>query len=322
MFVAGIVYFWVWVIKSPDNYQWRNVDFITGLRNMLIWIMNISSKELFGLVFLTVVNIVVPLAFIFNLIGWLKSNNKYIQIGGVLYTLSANIVSAPLCFVEYFDAKHKIKNKPLLYTMLYTLILSVACFLLIAVGNGGFTDMMTGVDGIDLSGSTGGFGSYLLITISLGIISNFIAWKFDKKIFKFITGLIYALGIFTVIPAIICFICFGRHKEPDGIKNELLFYTMLCTLVLGVLCVSLIVSYMFYFIITIGIGIILNFFAWKTNIRKIKLITGIFYGLGVFTVLPAIICFVCFGLHKKQALKHADNSQEESIKYSILPALY
>jgi len=98
------------------------------------------------------------------------------------------------------------------------------------------------------------------------------------------------------------------EKERKTIKNKLLFYTMLCSLIFGIWCFSYWIaesnlgetfSFAIYLIITIGIGIILNCIAWKTDIRKIKLITGIVYVLGIITVIPAILCFICFWTHRE-----------------------
>jgi len=97
-------------------------------------------------------------------------------------------------------------------------------------------------------------------------------------------------------------------EEKPRIKNKLLFYTMLYTLIFGIWCFSFLIaesnlgatfSFAIYLIITIGIGIILNFIAWKTDIRKMKLIVGIAYVFGIFTIIPAILCFICFGMHKR-----------------------
>jgi len=224
------------------------------------------------------------LAFVFNLIGWLKNNNKFVLIGGILYIFSLNVFSAPLCLVEYFGAKHEVKNKLLFYTMIYTLVLSALPYIL--------TDVSSGIDGSDI---------YMIVATTIGIICNFIAWKTDIRKMKLIAGIVYVLGMITIIPAIICFVCFGKQKESTDIKNKLLFYTMLFTLIyIPLAVISGIDGFSIYLIVAISIGIICNFIAWKTDIRKMKLIAGIVYVLGIFTIIPAIICFVCFGKQKKQ----------------------
>jgi len=36
----------------------------------------------------------------------------------------------------------------------------------------------------------------------------------------------------------------------------------------------------------------MNLFAWKTNNKKAKILAGIAYILGLFTIISAILCFI------------------------------
>jgi len=89
-------------------------------------------------------------------------------------------------------------------------------------------------------------------------------------------------------------------------RNKLLFYAIVFVCVLGIPCIvlmqtamvrkdgerPLIYPHTVYFLITIGIGLILNLFAWKTNNKKAKISAGIAYILGFFTFISAILCFI------------------------------
>ncbi|MDR2597841.1 MAG: hypothetical protein LBC76_11055 [Treponema sp.] len=133
---------------------------------------------------------------------------------------------------------------------------------------------------------------------------NFIAWKTDNSIAKTAAGIAYILSILAIISGVICIIC-ARHFLK-AIKNKLLFYALVFVCVLGIPCIilmqttvvpregesPLIYSHTVYFLITTGIGFILNLFAWKTNNKKVKILAGIAYILGLFTVISAILCFV------------------------------
>jgi hypothetical protein len=85
--------------------------------------------------------------------------------------------------------------------------------------------------------------------------------------------------------------------EKDPIKNKLLFYTMIYTVIFNG---ALIIVYAFidmlpifiYLLSATLISLVLNFFAWKTNITKLKIFAGIAYILGIFTIISAVLCFV------------------------------
>ena len=143
------------------------------------------------------------MSFIYNLIGWIKGSNTHTLIAGILYILSLNPVSAPLCLIEYFDGKRKIKNKLLFYTMAYILVFGMMFNIWMYVSADGSVGLEILV--------------YTLIAESIGIILNFIAWKTSNKKAKIFAGIVYILGIFTVISAILCFIsCKDNRKLPKA----------------------------------------------------------------------------------------------------------
>jgi hypothetical protein len=248
------------------------------------------KKEYFhrAILFL-LLSIISVAAVVLNIISWLKNNKKLSLIAGILYVLCLNVLAAPLCFIERFG-KDKIKNKLLFYTMLYTFIVSILVIILIEVSSG--------LNEID------GYGIYFIVALIAGLICNFTAWKTDIRLMKHIAGIIYTAGILTVISGIICFVSFAKHRGEDIIKNKLLFYTMLYSFIVGI-CFNLLIyssdlGFSIYLIITISLGLICNFIAWLKNIRAMKLIAGIVYTLGLFTIISGIICFISFGKHKKQ----------------------
>ena len=276
VYIVGLIIFWVYVFSTEDFSQsgGNNTDVLRGL----------------GIIISTVCII---LSFIFNLIGLNKGSKRHILIAGILSVLGLNLVSAPLCIVEYYDGQSKIKNKLLYYTMIYTFIFNA---LLIALFLAAFAN--------DEDKSIVPFLIYIIYTVSAGIILNFIAWKTGNNKAKIIAGIVYVLGLFTIISAVICFI--SGKDFLKAIKNKLLFYAMVFACVLGIPFIALmqftiapkdgvrplIYPHTVYFLITTGIGFILNFIAWKTGKKTAKILAGIAYILGFFTVISAILCFI------------------------------
>jgi hypothetical protein len=202
-----------------------------------------------------------------------------------------NLFSAPLCIIEYFGAKYTIKNKLLFYTMIYTLLFSIS-WILAAILTSSSEDRSFVIP----------FLTYAITMTVIGIVLNFIAWKTNIKEMSIFAGIVYVLGGFTIISAIICFIRSKSMDEKYITKNKLLFYTMLCTLLFSIMFHALIfvsnagageLGVFVYTLITSSIGIVFNFIAWKTNMNKLKIIAGVFYVLGIFTIPSAIICFIC-----------------------------
>jgi len=293
LFVVGAVIFWV------DEFRvWSKLglDVVTGLKHLFglqihfydeFYDLSPQPKDLFLRIYFVLVMLMNPLPLIFNIIGWVKTNYKFTLISGIFYFIFLNLISAPLCIIEYFDKKHKINNKLLFYTMIYTLIFNVMliAFCILMSKDGNFMEYMGGP-----------FWIYMISAIIIGLILNFIAWKTSNDKAKIIAGVFYLLGIFTLISAVICFISGKDYLK--AIKNKLLFYAMVFSFGINAIIIAVVVSIgsegksMLYFIFTAIVGLILNFIAWKTNNKKIKIIAGIVYILGMFTVISAILCFI------------------------------
>jgi hypothetical protein len=281
-FVVGAIIFWVWFIRDIST----DVSFSTGLKN----IFKIEDKKqaliLIGMILLM---IIIPLSFIFNLIGWIKGNNKHTLIAGILYIFSLNLISAPLCIIEYFDDKRKIKNKLLFYTMIYTLIFNV---MLIVLG------ISISKEDKSFDSSGGPFFIYMISAISVGLILNFIAWKASNDKAKIIAGIFYVLGISTIISAVICII--SGKDFLKAIKNKLLFYAMVITFIISAASIAIGIGvgigdslpFWIYAISAIIAGLVLNFFAWKTSNDKVKVIAGIVYILGMFNIISGVLCII------------------------------
>jgi hypothetical protein len=283
VFAAGILtFFWVNFIRGFNTVDLTGIGFITGLINLL---QDKSSVLIIRGIILG--HVIFPLSVIFNLIGWNKGSGRHTVIGGILYVLCLNLISAPLCIVEYICVKREIKNKLLLYTMIYTLILNGALIALFLV-----TDAFEA------------FGIYFLSTAAIaGLILNVIAWKTNNKEVRIIAGFVYILGLLTVPSAVMCFIS-SRGVKPR-VKNALLFYTMTGTLIFngGIMASPLntasIDPVSIYVLSATMVGLILNVIAWKTNNKKVKITAGIAYVLGIFTVISAVMCFIsCKGSRK------------------------
>jgi hypothetical protein len=187
---VGVVIFWIFSLKTSG------VDIITGLKNLITAFTDTGDAYIRILILLT---IIIPLSLISNIISCVKANNKLTLISGILYILCLNLFSAPLCFIEYFGVKYKIKNKLLFYTMMYTLIF---CILIIVL------TVFLEDDPSELP-----YLIYTIIVTGIGIVLNFIAWKTDIKKIKIIAGVLYILGIFTIPSAIICFICSRDNRK-------------------------------------------------------------------------------------------------------------
>jgi len=236
-------------------------------------------------------------ALIFNALGWLKSNNRHMLIAGILHILCLNVVSAPLCLTEYFDGKRKIQNKPFFYTWIFSAVLYA---ILIAI----FAALSIEIKS-DLA-----IYIYFISVAAIGIILHFIAWKTNSGKLKIIAGIVYILGVFTVISGIICIIS-GRDFLK-AIKNKLLFYAMVISLVFIAVLIAILIGVkdkaFIYFISTGIAGFILNFIAWKTNNKKVKITAGIVYILSLFNIISAILCFISLKDNKK--IVKVENSAE------------
>ena len=151
----------------------------------------------------------------------------------------------------------------------------------------------------------------IIITLSglLGLILNILAWLKHKEKFVLISGILYIAGL-NPISAIICLV---EHLNIKfGFKTKLLLYTALFSLLFVILLIALVMLMVpadpdytggnpfVYFIIAISIGVVFNFLAWKTDKKAFKIIAGIVYILGVFSIPSAVICFIS-GRTKKQA---------------------
>ena len=139
--------------------------------------------------------------------------------------------------------------------------------------------------------------------ITFSFVFNLIGWVNGSNEHILIAGILYILSL-NLVPA---FLCLGVYfKEKRKIKNKLLFYAMIFACILGIPCIvlmqttmvlkegetPLIYPHTIYFLFTTGIGLILNFFSWKTNNKKAKILAGIAYILGLFTLISAILCFI------------------------------
>jgi len=283
LFVVGVIIFWVFALRMVEFSV--KALFISPYKTKTDTLISI------GMILSTVCAII---SFILNLIGWIKGNNKHILIAGILYVLGLNLISATLCFVEYFGDKSKINNKLLLYTMIYTFIFGAIFITIGMLGSSSelkenFKEMLS-------------FWIYFISTIGAGVIFNFIAWKKDNNIAKIIAGIAYILGSFTIISGVICFIS-ARHFLK-AIKNKLLFYAMAVALFVFIM-VTVGIIYLFstdfdpttfpiyiYVIFMAIAGFIINYFAWKTNNKKAKIIAGIVYIIGTVNIVSAILCFI------------------------------
>jgi hypothetical protein len=118
-----------------------------------------------------------------------------------------------------------------------------------------------------------------------------------------IAGILYVLCL-NLISALLCFTVYFYGKRE--IKNKLLFYAMICAFVFAAPSIAasqflmvrkdgsrpLINEFALYLLFTTGIGLILNFIAWKTGKAIAKILAGIAYIFGIFTAISAILCFV------------------------------
>jgi len=143
----------------------------------------------------------------------------------------------------------------------------------------------------------------LMTIITFSFVFNLIGRVNGNNMHILIAGISYVLSL-NLVSAFLCLRVY--LKEKLKIENKLLFYAMVFVCVLGIPCIilmqttlvqregenPLIYPHTVYFLITIGIGFILNLFAWKTNNKKAKIIAGIAYILGLFTLISAILCFI------------------------------
>ena len=137
--------------------------------------------------------------------------------------------------------------------------------------------------------------------ITFAFVFNLIGRAEGRKEHILIAVILYFLSL-NLISAFLCLIVYPKKKRE--IKNKLLFYTMVYTFIFGILLIALLVvfamdteakvmlPFWICFVSTVYVGVILNFIAWKTGNNKAKIIAGIAYVLGLFTLISAILCFI------------------------------
>jgi len=136
--------------------------------------------------------------------------------------------------------------------------------------------------------------AFLAVNTGLGVLFSFLSCKNDNLRFRLLAGFFYVLGLFTIVPAVICL-------RKSGVRDRLLFFTAMFSLLvaLWLLAIALffytyadVLAFTAYISIATATGVLLNFLAWKNGDRKLKIASGIFYVLGIVTVPAAVICFV------------------------------
>jgi hypothetical protein len=193
-FLFVIIIGWIFAVRETG---YREFNFFTPQ----------NETSVFTLVALQLWMAIIAFAFVFNLIGQVNGNNRHILIAGILYILSLNLVSAFLCLIVYPKKKRKIENKLLFYAMIFAYILGIPCIVLMQTA----MVLREGEKPLIYPHTV-----YFLFTIGTGLILNFIAWKTSNKIEKIFAGIAYVLGLFTLIPAILCFIsCKDNRKLPN-----------------------------------------------------------------------------------------------------------
>ena len=118
-----------------------------------------------------------------------------------------NLVSASLCFRVYFNGKHEIKNKLLLYVMIFAYILGITCIALTQFAIVPKVPFEQGEKPLLYPITV-----YFIFATGIGLILNFIAWKTGKTIAKILAGIAYIFGMFTLISAIMCFISCVKRR--------------------------------------------------------------------------------------------------------------
>jgi hypothetical protein len=144
----------------------------------------------------------------------------------------------------------------------------------------------------------------LMAIITFSFVFNMIGWFKGSKEHILIAGILYVLS-FNLISAFLCLIVYPKKKRK--IENKLLFYTMIYTSIFSVIAIALsilgsigelketfkeMLPFWIYFISTISTGIIFNYIAWKTGNNKAKIIAGIAYVLGFFTIISGVLCLI------------------------------
>ena len=172
---------------------------------------NLSFRFSQGFYWLLLVSVIIHIpAVLFNFFGWRKNDIKKTLVAAILYSVSLNIPSAVLCFFGFGQLKN-IKGKLLFYTAACTLSFLLTLVLFLTFGP-------QQREGVTLTVSDFAFVIYPFVTIGAGIILNFFGWKKDSKMLILLAGILYILGVLSIVPAIICFVCY-RRMSP-GRKSE------------------------------------------------------------------------------------------------------
>jgi hypothetical protein len=301
------------------------IGFFEGIKT---FIKNFSFNEareiIKWLLVLFTVFLALTASWVLNIIGWKKGKNTPVIIAAGLYLLSLNFIPMLLCVIGLlWDSKDEHntqlkKNSHLLIMAGILGILFMAFWLIPLIqrkDGSGIASLFTAL----LSTVSDPDGHYLFTVIALNYSIAFMASFMiaiplslfgilrnnTKKVL--IPAILYIISL-SIPSAILCFISYTllRTKryvefcEKHPVKNKLLLYTMIYTVIFnGALIIVFAfidtLPFFIYLISATGIGLILNFFAWKTNIKKLKIFSSLAYILGIFTIISAVLCFVsCF----------------------------
>jgi len=316
VFLAGLMVFWAAVIGSIANIAASEIGFIAYIKDYLTyyyWQNKINNFILF-LFILLLLTVIIPVSFVFNLLGWIKGSNGHILKAGISYILCLNFVSAPLCLTEYFDRKGKVQNKPFFYTWIYSAILYAICITLFVY--------------ISMEDKTVfALWIYLISASAIGVILHFFAWKTNKGLVKVLAGIVYVLGVYTVISGVICLIS-GRDFFK-AIKNKLLFYAMVITLVFnGIFLAAMTAAswtdnkaFLIYMIAATTVGLILNFIAWRTNKGLVKVLAGFAYVLSMFAIISGVMCLISGRDFLKACINFLKAIKNKLLFYAMVVAL-
>jgi hypothetical protein len=178
--------------------------FLAALSLLLFAIFIVDSRSVFTALF-----IISLAAVIINFFAWKTEKGTLALLAAITYTAGIlPIVSMVICYINYAKAKN-IKNKSL-FTSLPLGFLAALFWLLVLLS----IQPVNPDDG----GSRVTLIVFLIITL-VGTALNYFAWLKLKKALILASAIVYTLGVFSIVSAIICYVNLAIYAKKRK-KNE------------------------------------------------------------------------------------------------------
>jgi uncharacterized membrane protein len=196
-------------MANPIKKKSLLISLILGILAALPWLVCViflgdESRSLF-ITFFTIT----LAAVIINLFAWKTGKGAVSLVSAVLYMAGGlSIISAIICYIDYAKAKD-IKNKSM-FTSLALGILAALAWLALVLYEPSAND----------DGSRIIFIVFLIITLVAAAL-NYFAWTKEKKALILASAIVYTIGGFSIVSAIICYVNRALYAKKHKKTEEL-----------------------------------------------------------------------------------------------------